>query len=176
MQSVTQLPHGERGLETIPFPSLAWFEKLADLMKQNRARQEKLGYVDCVVAFTVLDGGPNGSPWSAQVTFEEFEVTDVREADAEDAERADFALEATLATWREMIMSIARGGGRPDLEHTLNYLSHPGTPIYLRSDDPLRRDMYFRFNQSLQEFVNASGAFHTSFPTDADTAGSYDAR
>ena len=74
-----------------------------------------------------------------------------------------FALEATLATWREMIENIAQNDG-PDLTHTLNYLSHPGTPILLRSDDPIRRDMYFRFNQSLQEFVNASAAFTTTFP------------
>jgi hypothetical protein len=148
----------------VPFPSLAWFQRLADLMNANRARQEQLGYVDCVAGFTVLDGGPAGRPWTVHVTFEEFEATDVREASADEAQRADFTLEATLATWREMIESIAAGGGRPDLEHTLNRLSHPGTPIFVRSDDPLRKDMYFRFNQSLQEFVNASGRFATAVP------------
>ena len=148
----------------VPFPSLEWFRRLADLMKANRPRQEQLGYVDCVAQFTVLDGGSNGAPWSAQVTFEEFEASDVRAATAADVARADFSLEATLATWREMIESIARGHGRPDLEHTLNYLSHPGTPMRLVSDDPLRRDLYFRYNQSLQEFVNASGSFRTVFP------------
>ena len=73
------------------------------------------------------------------------------------------ALEATLATWREMIENIAAGGGRPDLTHTLNYLSHPGTPIRLVADDPLKADLYFRYNQSLQEFVNASASFPTRF-------------
>jgi len=148
----------------VPFPSVAWFQRLADLMNANRARQEQLGYVDCVAGFTVLDGGPGEGPWTVHVTFEGFEATDVREASADEAERADFTLEATLATWREMIESVAAGGGRPDLEHTLNCLSHPGTPIFVRSDDPLRKDMYFRFNQSLQEFVNASGSFATVFP------------
>lgn len=147
----------------VPFPSLAWFRRLAELMHASRARQEQLGYVDCVAAFTVLDG-PGGAPWSAQVTFEEFRVVDVRETGPADAARADFTLEATLATWRGMIESIAAGGGRPDLAHTLNYLTHPGTPILLRADDPLRRDLYFRYNQSLQEFVNASATFPTTFP------------
>jgi hypothetical protein len=64
-----------------------------------------------------------------------------------------------------MIESIAAGGGRPDLEHTLNRLSHTGTPIFVRSDDVLRRDLYFRFNQSLQEFVNASAQLATRFPS-----------
>jgi hypothetical protein len=66
-----------------------------------------------------------------------------------------------------MIESIAAGRGRPDLEHTLNRLSHAGTPFFLRSDDVLRGDLYFRFNQSLQEFVNASAQFETRFPAPA---------
>jgi hypothetical protein len=38
-----------------------------------------------------------------------------------------------------------------------------GAPMGLRGDDPLRRDLYFRYNQSLQEFVNASAGFRTVF-------------
>jgi hypothetical protein len=150
--------------DAVPFPSLVWFQRLADLMNADRVRHEHLGYVDCVAQFTVLDGGPGRTPWSVQVTFEEFAALDVREASPSDAGRADFTLEATLATWRAMIDSIARGGGRPDLDQTLNRLSHMGTPVRVVSDDPLRRDLYFRYNQSLQEFVNASGSFRTDFP------------
>ncbi|HLX37227.1 MAG TPA: hypothetical protein VKR29_05475 [Candidatus Binataceae bacterium] len=149
--------------DTIAFPALEWFERLAQLMKANRARNEHLGFIDCVANFTVTDGGLRGQRWSAQVTFEEFEATDVREVEAGDLARADFTLEATLATWREMIESIARGHGRPDLTHTLNYLSHYGTPIRVWSDDPLRKDLFFRYNQSLQEFINASASFRTIF-------------
>ena len=170
MGSGVSQPAAERarpasGAAPVLFPSVAWFECLADLMNQNRARQEQLGYVDCVVQFTVVDGSPVGTAWSAQVTFEEFAAIDVREASHEDAGRADFTIEATLATWREMIESIAQGRGRPDLEHTLNRLSNMDTPIRVRSGDPLRRDLYFRYNQSLQEFVNASGRFATVFPS-----------
>jgi hypothetical protein len=42
-------------------------------------------------------------------------------------------------------------------------MSHVGTPVALVGDDPLERDCYFRFNQSLQEFVNASAKFSTVF-------------
>jgi hypothetical protein len=31
------------------------------------------------------------------------------------------------------------------------------------SEDPLRKDLFFRYNQSLQEFINASAAFRTIF-------------
>ncbi len=160
--SVHALPDPVRG--AVEFPSVAWFQRLADLMNANRARQEQLGYVDCVAEFTVLDAGPGATPYAVQVTFEEFAAVDVRAADPAEPARADFALEAPLAVWRAMIESIARGDGRPDLEQTLNRLSHLGTPMRVVSDDPLRRDLFFRYNQSLQEFVNASGAFRTAFP------------
>mgnify|MGYP003353219820 FL=1 len=145
--------------DAIDFPSAAWFQRLADLMNANRTRQEQLGYVDCIAGFRVLAGH---AARDFEVTFEEFEAIAVREADPA-ASTADFVLEATLATWREMIENIAAGGGRPDLTHTLNYLSHPGTPIRLVADDPLKADLYFRYNQSLQEFVNASASFPTRF-------------
>jgi hypothetical protein len=146
--------------EALPFPSRAWFQRLADLMNANRARQEQLGYVDCIVQFTVT-GDP---PRSFQVAFEEFSAVDVRAVSAAEADRADFVLEAPLQTWRAMIESIEAGGGRPDLEQTLNHLSHMGAPMSVRASDPLRRDLYFRYNQSLQEFVNAAGRFRTDFP------------
>ena len=144
----------------IEFPSLAWFERLAAMMNDNRARQEKLGYVDCVAGFSVT----GTRALTVQVTFDEFEATDVRVTGETDSDRADFTLEAELATWQAMIESIRDGNGRPALDQTLNRLSHTGTPLRLAFDDPLRRDMYFRFNQSLQEFFNASASFETSFP------------
>ena len=150
--------------ETVPFPSVTWFERLAKCMREARSHHEKLGYVDCVVHFKVTDGGRGGAPWCVQVTFEEFEAIDVQEVSAPEGESPDFLLEASLATWQEMIESIAAGEGRPGLEHTLNRLSHMGTPMRVSSDDPLRRDKYFRYNQSFQTFVNASSSFRTIFP------------
>lgn len=156
--------------DTLEFPSRAWFERLAALMNRNRARQEQLGYVDCVAQFRVLDAGPGGRPWCVQIVFEEFEAVEVRETGAGDDEGADFTLEAPLAVWREMIESIVDNGGRPDLEHTLNRLTHMGEPMRVVASDPLRRDCYFRFNQSLQEFVNACAAFRTVFRSAAEGA------
>ena len=150
-------------LPILHFPSRAWFEQLASLMNSNRPRQEQLGYMDCIAQFTVLDGGTNGGPCAFRVAFEEFSALSVVEVATRDVNGADFALEATHATWREMIESIAKGHGRPDLEHSLNRLSHMGTPMKLIAEDSLRADLYFRFNQSLQEFINASVHIDTRF-------------
>jgi hypothetical protein len=151
--------------KVIEFPSAAWFAELGNLMKTNRARQEHLGYIDCSVAFTVTDGSADGLARHFRVVFEEFEAVDVAEVDAAGAASADFALAASDATWRAMIDSIAAGEGRPALTQTLNYLSHMGTPLALVAADPLKSDLYYRYNQSLQEFVNASCAFHTRYPS-----------
>jgi hypothetical protein len=149
--------------EPVPFPSLAWFAKLGERMNADRTRHEHLGYVDCVVEFVVRDAYRPGRPHRAQVTFEEFSVVDVREAGPADAGRADFALEADPKAWREMIESVARGKGRPELDQTLNYLSHFESPFRVCAEDPLKRDLYFRYNQSLQEFINASAEIATKF-------------
>jgi hypothetical protein len=155
----------DAAIAAVPFPSVAWFQCLADAMNATRARQEQLGYVDCVAEFAVGDPEhPAASDVRIQVTFEEFEAIDVRVADPREPTRADFAITAPLPVWRAMIESIATGSGRPALDQTLNRLSHLGTPMRVVADDPLRRDLFFRYNQSLQEFVNASAAFPTVFP------------
>lgn len=151
---------------TAPFPAVEWFAQLATFMREDRARQEQLGYIDCVAGFVVSEATGDGFARHFHVTFEEFEATDVREVDAAQAGEADFALVAPLAVWREMIESIATGGGRPALEQTLNRLSHMGTPMKLDAADPVKADLYFRYNQSLQEFFNASARMHTRFPGD----------
>ena len=43
------------------FPSVEWFQELANLMNANRARQEHLGYVDCVAVFSVTNGAGDES-------------------------------------------------------------------------------------------------------------------
>lgn len=149
--------------DAIPFPSVAWFERLGALMAEQRDRFRHLGTVDCVMGVSILGGGPGGGDWHGQVTFEEFNVGVVREVDEEEITGADFIVETDLDTWREMIENIAAHGGHADLEHTLNYLSLPGTPIRVWSDDPIRRDAFFRFNQTLQEFIENCATFPTRF-------------
>jgi len=98
-----------------------------------------------------------------QVRFEEYSVIEVKEVGEEESANADFILETDIDVWQEMVENIAAGQGRPDLDHSLNKLSLPGTPIRLWSLDPLARDLFFRYNQSLQEFWNASAEIETVF-------------
>jgi hypothetical protein len=90
-------------------------------------------------------------------------LIDVQEVSEDDRVKANFILETDVWVWMEMLENIAENGGRPDLEHSLNRLSLPGVPIRLWAEDPLDRDMFFRFNGSLQEFINASAQVPTTY-------------
>ncbi len=149
--------------EPLVFPSVEWFTRLGELMDERRDRHVRIGPIDCLAQFTMFECPPSGDSWHVQIRFEDFSVVEVREVAEEESADADFILETDLEVWQEMFRSIADGGGRPDLEHSLNKLSLPGVPMRLWSNDPLARDLFFRFNQSLQEFVNASSEINTVY-------------
>jgi hypothetical protein len=148
----------------LDFPSVEWFERLGELMEEYRARHEHIGPIDCLAQFSVLDPTGDGRDRHFQITFELYSAVAVREVTEDESAKADFIMETDTQVWQEMIENIRANGGRPDLEHSLNRLSLPGTPIRVWAEDPLGRDMFFRFNQSLQEFVNASVHVPTRYP------------
>jgi hypothetical protein len=162
--SVPVIPVSD-GKETEPltFPSVEWFSRLGELMEANRAIHEHVGEIDVSCVWTVFDADGNGTDRHFQTTFELYSLVDVKEVTEEEREKAHFIMETDVWVWKEMLESIAEGGGRPDLEHSLNRLSLPGVPIRTWALDPLERDMFFRFNGSLQEFVNASVHIPTAY-------------
>ncbi|MDO2361025.1 hypothetical protein, partial [Mycobacterium avium] len=103
-----------------------------------------------------FDGGPDGSALIVQLTFDGFEVSEIKEISDTGLESMDFVIETDRDSWLDMVDNIRAGDGRPDLDHTLNALSMASTPIRVWSSDPLGKDMFFRYNQSLQHFINKS--------------------
>jgi hypothetical protein len=147
----------------LSFPSVEWFTRLGELMEENRTVHEHVGEIDCSCVWTIFDADGDGTDRHFQTTFELYSMTDVREVTEDELIKANFILETDVWVWKEMLENIAENGGRPDLEHSLNRLSLPGVPIRLWAEDPLERDMFFRFNGSLQEFINASAQIPTSY-------------
>lgn len=147
----------------LTFPSLEWFARLGELMEENRAVHEHVGEIDCSCVWTVFDADGQGTDRHFRTTFELYSMTDVAEVSEADRVKANFILETDVWVWKEMLENIAANGGRPDLEHSLNRLSLPGVPIRVWAEDPLEHDMFFRFNGSLQEFVNAAEKIPTAY-------------
>jgi hypothetical protein len=138
---------------SLPFPSVACFAELKKQMENEQERFRRLGFIDVTFGVRVTDG-PQAKPGNAyKLTFEAFRCAEVKEL--QDTDATDFVLEAPYVTWKEMFQNI-RVLGHADSKHTINTLTHLGTPIKVVYDDPDGHDRLFRYNESIQEFFNLS--------------------
>jgi hypothetical protein len=137
------------------FPSTEWFDAVKNIVNQDPAFRHN-GTIDTVVGVKV--GGK-----IYELTFEAFECAGVREVAEHDLRDMDFWLEQDYDAWKAMLENIKQNG-KADLSHTLNTvdLSMPGEGL-ARSHDGYRRDAFYRFNQSLQDFFDASAKIDTQF-------------
>lgn len=135
----------------IPFPSLTCFTELKRLMQEEQERFRKLGFIDVIFGIRVTDGEKLPEGRAYKLAFQTFACTDVKELTEQD--ETDFILEAPYETWKEMFQSI-RANGQADRNHTINTLTHLGSPVKVLYEDPEGHDRLFRYNESIQEFFN----------------------
>ena len=139
------------------FPSLAWFQELVQLMEENEATYQPLGYADVTWALEVQPSSPTQAPQLFRFVFEEYTCSEVIELEPGSDPDADFTLQATLNTWCDMIRNIQDNNG-PDPDHALNKLALRDDSIYVAAADFLSRDLFARYDQTFQQFFN--GAIH----------------
>ena len=142
------------------FPSVEWFNAIKDIVN-NDPNFRQLGTVDAVVGVKVENK-------IYQLTFEAFECTNVREASESDLRDMDFWLEQPYDLWKDMLDNIKKHGAA-DLSHTLNTIDLNMPEGLARGSDGYKLDLFYRFNQTLQDFFDASATFDTTF-ADAVTA------
>jgi hypothetical protein len=142
------------------FPSESWFQALQERAAAKPDRFKRLGFVDATVGILVQpDNG--GAPAGFTLEFRGYDCRKV--AATQQPERAaDFVLTGPYPAWKEMIENI-RSNGEADLQHTLNVLTMPGVPLKLEAEDQLKADLFFRYNQTLQEFFNGAAEVETEF-------------
>lgn len=138
------------------FPSLEWFQQVQKLVNAD-PNFKKLGTADAVVGIKISDRDEK-----YLLTFEAFEVVDVKEAKQADLEAADFYLELPYDSWKEMLVNI-KTNGHADLHHTLNTIDLELPEGFAQSKDEYRRDLFYRFNQTFQDFFNKSAELDTQF-------------
>ncbi len=138
------------------FPSVDWFNALKEIINADEA-YKRHGTCDASVGIKVPEAGKY-----FVITFEAFEVEDVKETDEAAAENTDFWIEQSYDKWQEMIKNIA-DNGQADLHHTLNTLDVEDPDGLARSNDGYRRDLFYRFNQSFQHFFDATAQIDTKF-------------
>ena len=138
------------------FPSVEWFNALRDIVN-NDDGYKRIGTCDSSVGIKV----PDKSKYYV-MTFEAFEISEVRETSSTDAEDTDFWLEMSFAKWKEMIENIKQNG-KADLHHTLNTIDLEDPDGLARSNDGYRRDAFYRFNQTYQYLFDISAKIDTTF-------------
>ncbi len=141
------------------FPSSEWFDDLASHAAEAPQLYEALGFANLRLLIEILQ--PSASKHHFGLVFDGYDVTSVGEI----ADPASFDAEVTLTgdfdDWREMIENIARNGGA-DRSHTLNALSIADYPLRVMSVDPIGRDKFFRYAETLQTLFNATGRNSTA--------------
>lgn len=136
------------------FPSVEWFDTIKNIVNED-PNFRQLGTVDSVIGVKV------GSK-IYQLTFEAFECVGVKEASENDLRDMDFWLEQPYDAWKDMLDNIKKNGAA-DLSHTLNTIDLSLPEGFARSHDGYRRDAFYRFNQSIQDYFNASAKIDTQF-------------
>ena len=136
------------------FPSTEWFQEAADLLNASDSF-ERLGSCDADVGVQVGDR-------CFAITFEAFAITGVVEVPCDAPGDLDFVLLQTPEQWRAMLENIKANGGA-DALYTLNSLDLSHSDGLATGEDYTRRDLFYRFNQTFQEFFDMAAGMETTF-------------
>ena len=137
------------------FPSVEWFQEAANLLNTSDSFK-RLGTTDCEMGVQV------GEQFY-EIDFEAFEITKVSYIDAARAAELDFTLVQTADAWQAMLEDI-KLNGRATHDFTLNSLDLRSTEELARGKDYHRRDAFYRFNQTFQEYFDNAAKMETTFP------------
>lgn len=138
------------------FPSIEWFEALNALCNdQDLFRVKRDGACDAQVGVKIGEE-------VFHLDFNAFRVAGVEKVDAAALADLDFWLEQSPQEWRAMLECI-KARGRAEGDFTLNSLDLLAPSDFARGHDGHRRDAFYRFNQTFQDYFDASAGLETAF-------------
>ncbi len=149
------------------FPSVEWFEAVQQAADAEAAAFRRMGFCDATFLLEFRDAEQSRL---FLLKFEDYGMTAVRELADDETPDMDFRLAGDAAVWCEMIENI-RTHGEADLEHTLNRLQLPAT-LELTALDQQRADLFYRYNQTFQQFFNLAAKVPTEFARETAPTGS----
>ncbi len=137
------------------FPSVEWFQEAADRLNKSDAFKQ-FGTVDTEMGVQVGDR-------FFELDFDAFELKRVSETDERRMEELDFYLVQSPDAWKAMLDDI-KANGRATHEFTLNSLDLRSDTEFAIGKDYVRRDAFYRFNQTLQDYFDMSAKMETTYP------------
>lgn len=143
--------------------SVRFFDALATEMNAHPELYEVLGDVDMDLAIVMT--GEHGE-FRVRLTFEGITCAGVDEIGDGDEHTADCYLQGPLVEWQAMFDDIAEHGHATGW-WTINSLTLVGEKIAVHGDDPLGVDLFFRYNQTVQNFLDGAAAVLREAPATA---------
>ena len=141
------------------FPYSQWFDALAQAAKRDPDAQYALGFAEMRLGLRIIGTAEGDKAFG--IRLEGYDIVSDGDVDLEEWE-PDCVFEGPAEVWDEMIANIVENDGA-DLAHTLNALSLAEEPMRVVAPDPMGRDLFFRYNQSLQELFDCAGEIPTKF-------------
>lgn len=140
------------------FPSVDWFDQVREVFNNNE-EYHGAGGGACDTTFAVKIGDE-----IYQLVMEGLECTSATSIDESALAQMDFYLDMDPEEWQAMIENIKENDGA-DLNWTLNTLDLDRDERLAKSvtGDQYREDLFFRYNQTLQFFFDASARIDTQF-------------
>jgi len=137
------------------FPSTDWFEALRNVVLED-PEWRAFGMMDCAM-------GVNVGESTIKIVFDGYEIPEIADISSDPSSSdLDFTLVMPPERWREMLENI-QSNGHADLHHTLNTIDLESPEELAKGEDYTRRDLFYRFNQTLQDFFDASSKIETTF-------------
>jgi len=138
------------------FPSVAWFEAVADITRAD-VQYQKFGRLNAVVAFK------SGNS-IVQANFDVLNIHEIQKIDEDEMRDCDFIIELEPAQWKDMLKDIKKNG-TASLDWTLNTLDLKYDEPIHRNDleDGFKADLFFRYLPSLQIYFDNSSQIATGY-------------
>lgn len=141
---------------------IAFFDALATEMNTHPEAYDPLGDVEIDLAFVMHR--PGGDDLRLLLSFRGITCESVTEVDDDDVSRADCRVEGDLDAWQAMFDNIV-SNGRATGRQTINSLTLVGEDLVVAGADPMGVDKFFRFNQSIQAFLDGAAVVAASAAT-----------
>ena len=139
--------------DVIEFPSVEWFDFLCDHSREEPEIYEALGFANFRLAVEITRD--SGKPRQFGIFFDGYDVISYGELADGSTFDPEAVVTGSIETWREMANNIL-ANGVADSSHTLNALSIADTPLRVFSSDPLGKDKFFRYAETIQTLFDAT--------------------
>jgi hypothetical protein len=134
------------------FPPPQFFEAMVEAVASDPERFRRLGSAD--LRLCILVEGDGGKQVTYGLILDGYDIEAPGQVD-----RDTFAPQVTVrgpeAAWEAMAADAAAHGTASGGQ-TLNALTLMGTPLTIEAEDPLGRDRFFRYAETLQALFDAA--------------------